>query len=96
VDDTGPGTLKCVSASSPTRALAGVLREAIEARVPAHNIYHLHGETIIVHTEADTATIREWLAPLLRDDESLLVVEFERWSSQGDGVDRRWLLRRGH
>jgi hypothetical protein len=96
VDETGPGSLKCVIGSSRTRALADVLLPALGEHVAARNIYHLHGETIIVHTDAETATIREWLTPLLHEDESLLVVEFERWSSQGAAVDRRWLLRRGH
>ena len=96
MDETGPGSLKCVIGSSPTRALAEILLPALGAHVVARNIYHLHGETIIVHTDAETATIREWLTPLLQEDESLLVVEFERWSSQGAAVDRRWLLRRGH
>ena len=33
---------------------------------------------------------------VLSDDESALVIEFERWSSYGPGLDTAWLMRRGH
>jgi len=96
VEDTGAGTLKCVSASSPSRSLRNTLEQALVTHVQAHNVRHLHADTLLVLTDEDTATVRDWLSPLLEAGESLLVVEFERWSGHGDAVDRRWLLRRGH
>jgi hypothetical protein len=96
VEDIGRGTLKCVSASSPHRSLRSAIEGALREHVAAHNVRHLHDSVFAVHTEAEPSDIRDWLAPLLREDESLLVVEFERWSGHGGAIDRRWLLRRGH
>lgn len=96
MEDIGPGTLKCVSASSPVRSLRDAIEAALLEHVAPHNVRHLHADTFAVYTEAEPSDIRDWLAPLLRGDESLLVVEFERWSGHGDAIDRRWLLRRGH
>jgi hypothetical protein len=96
VDDTGPGTLKSVSAWSPDRPLADAIERRLREHVPDHNVARLHGDTLIVFTEASTDAVRDWLAPLLRDGESLLVAEFEHWSSWGAAIDSAWLLRRGH
>lgn len=96
MENTGAGTLKCVCAWSPRRRLRDTLEQALVSRVAAHNVRHLHGDTFIVFTDEDTPTVRGWLSPLLEDGESLLVVEFERWSGHGDAIDRSWLLRRGH
>lgn len=96
MEDIGPGTLKCVSASAPGRSLRDVIEAALLEHVAPHNVRHLHADTFAVHTEAEPSDIRDWLAALLREDESLLVAEFERWSGHGDAIDRRWLLRRGH
>jgi hypothetical protein len=96
VEDIGPGTLKCVSVSSPARSLRDDVETVLLEHVAPHNVRHLHDATFAVHTDAETSDIRDWLAALLGEDESLLVVEFERWSGHGDAIDRAWLLRRGH
>jgi hypothetical protein len=95
-DEVGAGTLKCVSASSSTRPLRDVIERALLANAPATNVRHLFGDVFLVHTEADTAAVRDALAATLADGESAFVAEFERWSGWGDAVDTRWLLRRGH
>ncbi len=91
-----PGTLKCVSASSPARPLREAVEAALRAHIPAEDVRHLYGDILVVYTEEDTAALRDWLAPLLEDGESLFVVEFERWSSAGPAIDREWLGARGH
>lgn len=94
--EIGPGSLKCVTASSPGRSLRGLLGQALRAHLRADDIRHLYGETFLVYTDAEAATIRDWLMPTLEDGESVFVVEFEQWSGCGPAPDRRWLLRRGH
>ena len=95
-DVIGPGSLKLVTASSPRRSLRDALLDALRAQAGENAVRHLHGETFLLHTEAEPAAIRDWLAPLVSEDESIVVVEFERWSSHGPAAERRWLLRRGH
>ena len=96
MDKIGPGSLKCVAGWSPDRELRDVLVVALQAHVPEEDIRPLPGGVVLLYTDADTAAIRDWLAPRLREGESVLVVEFEQWSGHGPAPDRRWLLRRGH
>jgi hypothetical protein len=91
-----PGTLKSVAAYSPHRGLKELLEEALLERVGAGDVRYLFGRVFLVYTKADTAAIRDWLAPLLQDGESLFVAEFERWSGFGPAPDREWLRERGH
>ncbi len=95
-DVIGPGSLKLISGWSPHRSLADALRETLLARASENDVRRLYGETFLVYTDAEPATIRDWLAPALAEDESVFVVEFERWAGRGPAVARRWLLRRGH
>ena len=92
----GPGSLKCVTASSAEGSLRERLDDVLRAHVDADDIRHLYREVFLVYTDADTAAIRDWLTPCLGDGDSVFVVEFERWSGYGPAPDRRWLLRRGH
>ncbi len=95
-DVVGPGSLKLVTGWSPDRSLRDALHETLRAHVAEGNVRHLYGETFLAFAHADPATVRDWLAPLLSEGESVFVVEFERWSSCGSSIDRDWLLRRGH
>ncbi len=90
------GSLKCITASSPNRSLRDVLEQALRGRVAADDIRLLSGDVLLVYTDADAAVVRDWLAPQLREGESVFVVEFERWSGYGPAPDQTWLLRRGH
>lgn len=45
--------------------------------------YHPQGSVWVVETQAQCGAIRDFLAPYLRSGDSLLVVEFEKWASQG-------------
>lgn len=92
----GPGSLKCVIAWSPQRPLAGPVREVLRERIDREDIRHVDGGVTLLHTTADAADIRDWLAAILNTDESALVLEFEKWSGYGNAVDRDWLLARGH
>jgi len=56
----------------------------------------LADEALAVFGAFEPSEIRDWLSGLLAEDESALVLEFERWSSLGPGVDSAWLMRRGH
>ncbi len=96
LDPIGPGSLKCVSAGSPSRPLRTDIEEALRARVRPEDIRHLYGDVFLVYTDAEPLAIRDWLISALGDDESVFVTEFENWSGRGPAADRSWLLRRGH
>lgn len=87
-----PGSLKCIIATGEMDALLAALPE----RFSAENIRQIGAGAVLVHTEMDTSALRDWLSRELREGESLLVVEFEKWSGRGGEVDREWLLARGH
>jgi hypothetical protein len=86
----------CVAAYSPGRPLKAAIEQALIERVGVDGVRYLLGRVFLVHTDAGTDTVRDWLSPLLEDGESLFVVEFERWSAFGPAADRDWLRERGH
>ena len=96
LEQIGTGSLKCVTGSSPGRSLRSAIEEALSSHVRAEDIRYLSGDVLLVYTKDDTAAIRDWLASLLVDGESVFVVEFEHWSGYGAVPDRDWLRRRGH
>jgi hypothetical protein len=89
-------TLKCVIAWSNRRNLCSIVEDALQERIETGGVLRLSEDALIVHAANDPAEIRDWVHSALEDGESVLVVEFERWSGYGDGVDSRWLMRRGH
>jgi hypothetical protein len=95
-DVVGPGTLKLVIAASPSRSLDPIVARMLEARADANDVRRMAEAAYAVHTTAEPEEVRAWIVAGLRDYESVFVVEFERWSSHGAGIDREWLLRRGH
>ena len=92
----GLGSLKLVSGWSPNRSLDPVLHEVLSNHAGANDVRRLQDSVFVIYTEAEPADVRNWLAGQLTDQESVIVVEFERWSSNGPAIDRSWLLRRGH
>lgn len=95
-DVIGPGSLKLITVCSPERSVRDTLYETLRAHIDKNDVRHLHAETFLIYTDADPAAIRDWLASILAENDSVFVVEFERWSGHGPAVDGRWLLRRGH
>jgi len=95
-EQIGPGSLKLVVACSADRSLRDAIEPTLRERCGANDVRHLHADTFLVHSEASTAEVRDWLTPLLADGESLFVVEFERWSARGPAAERDWLRNRGH
>ena len=95
-DVVGPGSLKLVSGRSPSRSLDPVLDQVLTNCAGAKDVRRFQENVFLVYSEAEPADVRTWFAERLMDDESVFVVEFERWSSHGPAADRRWLLRRGH
>ena len=95
-DETGPGTLKLAIGVSATRDLGPLFEETLRKYAAAHNVHALGTHTALVFTDAPVDQVRSWLHDALEADESVLVVEFESWSSYGAAIDTRWLLRRGH
>lgn len=89
MDEIGPGSLKVIVASGPSA------ERALLAHVPLEHVRPAGDGAWIVFTEAEPATIRDWVIAESGADTTVFVVEFERWSGQGD-IDRDWLLRRGH
>ncbi len=92
VSGIGPGTLKCVISSGKPDALLAALLE----RISTKNIREFGASAVLVHTEMDASALRDWLSGELGEGESLLVLEFEKWSGYGGKMDREWLLARGH
>ena len=88
-------SLKCVVAVSPTRALEEI-SALVDALIDISDRQMLGRNAMVVYSSATAAEIRVALMPLLDAAASVFVVEFERWSSYGVGVDGEWLLRRGH
>ncbi len=93
---SGEPALKCVIAWSDRRNLCSLVAQALESKIGPEDVRRLGDETLAVYVAAQPSAIRDWAAELLEDGESVLVVEFERWSSNGPGVDGAWLLKRGH
>lgn len=94
-DPIVPGTLKLILFDAPADAVARA-SACLRERVRDEDVRSIGAYAFIIYNGADPADVRDWLASLLGDGESVLVTEFERWSSRGDAVDPRWLLRRGH
>lgn len=95
-EQIGPGSLKLVVACSVDRPLTEHIEAALRAHCHRSDVRHLGGEGFLVHTDACTAEIRDWLTASLAEGESVFVVEFERWSARGPAADRTWLRNRGH
>ncbi len=92
----GSPTLKCVIAWSERRPLGDILAEALGDGAGADNVLRLGDAVSAVYTAEEPPALRDRLREQLGDGECLLVLEFERWSAQGGGVDSRWLLAKGH
>jgi len=93
---SGDPALKCVIAWSDRRNLCSLVAKALESKIGAEDVRQLGDESLAVYGAAQSAELRDWAAEVLEDGESVLVVEFERWSGHGPGVDAGWLLKRGH
>ena len=93
--DEGAG-LKCVIAWSARRRLGGLMAEGLASLADAGDIRRLGDEACLVYSPAPADAIRDRLRERLEEGESLLVLEFEKWSGYGRAVDAAWLLARGH
>jgi hypothetical protein len=60
------------------------------------DMIQLGDDSFVVYGVAAAAEIRNWVAGTLEPEESVMVFEFEKWSSHGPGVGAEWLMRRGH
>ncbi|MDO8616877.1 MAG: hypothetical protein Q7T33_14265 [Dehalococcoidia bacterium] len=89
-------TLKCVIAWSERRPLGELLAAQLAESAGEGNVLRLGGAACAVYTAEEPADLRDRLRGRLEEGESLLVLEFERWSSSGPAIDSRWLLARGH
>jgi hypothetical protein len=91
----GEGALHLIAVDAPSGVMAA-LESALHARIRPDDVRRFGECAFLTYCDADPATIRDWLAPVLGDRDSVLVTEFERWSSRGDAIDAPWVLRRGH
>jgi hypothetical protein len=92
-DIVRPGSLKVVASTDALDAPG--IGAALDDRIGAADVRALGTTAWLIHTAADAADVRDWLAPLATGG-SVFVAEFESWAGHGDAVDRTWLLRRGH
>jgi len=95
-DAIGAGTLKLIVVTAADASLAATAESELRARIPAADLRVLGPGSYVVYGEPSASDVRDWLARALPSASSVLVAEFERWSSFGDAIDVRWLLRRGH
>ncbi|MBM2826834.1 MAG: hypothetical protein HW403_898 [Dehalococcoidia bacterium] len=89
-------TLKLIMLRSGNPDMKENVRTALETQVSSQHIQGIFGDGILVFTEADPSTIRDWLKPSLSDQDHLFVAEFEHWSGYGAEIDKEWLAWRGH
>ena len=90
--EIGAGSLKCVTTSSSGRPGSKTVETALQAHIRPEHTRKVFDNVFLVYTEADTATIRDWLEEI----GAAFVVEFEQWSGYGARIDHPWLLERGH
>jgi hypothetical protein len=96
MNEISAGSLKCVIAWSERRNLCSLVLDAVAAKTGEGELRRLGDESFALYTEATAAEIRDWVAEVVNSDESVFVVEFEKWSGSGAQVPREWLLARGH
>jgi hypothetical protein len=84
-------SLKLVSAWAPGKGWRERVEDALREKIPARDLRYLYGRVFLVATDASPEQVRDWLAPVLPDDGSTFVVEFERWSGAGPAIDLEWL-----
>ena len=92
----GEPTLKCVIAWSNTRNLCTLVTDQLEAKMGSNDIRRLGDDAFAVYGKPAPDEIRDWVAGVLDPEESVVVLEFEKWSGHGPAVDTEWLMRRGH
>jgi hypothetical protein len=88
-------TLKCVIAWSERRNLCSLVEEALR-KSASEDFMQAGDDALIVHTASEPAALRDRARDVLEDGESVIVLEFERWSGYGPGIDSAWLLKKGH
>lgn len=72
------------------------LRRDLEREAGATEVRATYENAYIVNTTLEPSDLRDIIAKDLHEGDSFLVVEFERWSGFGPGIDGVWLMRRGH
>ena len=95
-DTVGQGTLKLVSGWSPSRSVDQTIGRILTDSAGPNDVRRLSDGVYLVFTAEEPEDVRNEIAAQLTEGDSVFVVEFERWSSQGPAADRTWLLRRGH
>jgi hypothetical protein len=88
-------TLKCVIAWSENRNLCSLVEDALRENASG-DVLQVGEDALIVHTADEPALVRDRAREVLEEGESVIVLEFERWSAYGPGVDSAWLMRKGH
>ena len=89
-------TLKCVIAWSDRRNLCSLVEETLKQRLGETEVRKLGEDSLVCYGLAAPDEVRDLVAGVLDAAESVLVVEFEKWSGRGPGMDAEWLMRRGH
>lgn len=88
----GPGSLKLVISSARPDAVLAALHHGVDAE----NIRAAPPGAVLLHSPLEPSELRDMLSREMGEGDSLLVVEFEKWSGYGAGIDREWLRARGH
>jgi len=89
-------TLKCVIAWSDRRNLCSLVEETLKQRLGETEVRKLGEDSLVCYGLPAPDEVRDLVAGVLDAEESVLVVEFEKWSGRGPGMDAEWLMRRGH
>lgn len=89
-------TLKLIVVDPTDPHVFRKLRHDLEREASAGELRSVFGNAYVVNTALEPAELRDLIVSDLDERDSLLVVEFERWSGYGREVDAVWLMRRGH
>ncbi|MCH8815177.1 MAG: hypothetical protein IH957_08815 [Chloroflexi bacterium] len=94
--DEPPPSLKLLTIDPASPDSLAAVRRILAERVAEGEVQTLFTHGLIVNTALEPSALRDLAARALGVDQRALVVEFERWSARGPGIDATWLLRRGH
>lgn len=89
-------SLKCVIAWSERRNLCDLIEEALRDGARPQDIVRVGDDSYLVYSDEEPWQTRDSVRSSLQEGESVLVIEFEKWSGYGPGVAGDWLLARGH
>ena len=82
-----PPSLKLLTIDPASPDSLAAVRRILAERVDEGEVQTLFSHGLIVNTKMEPSALRDLVARALGPDQQALVVEFERWSARGSGVE---------